>query len=229
MLKKQYSKSKPVCKVTFALPKEAVNGGKVIKVLGEFNNWSWKEGLPMKAGKNGFQASLELATGRHYEFRYLVDNETWVNDWEADAYYPTPYGVENSVIYIESVEIAAPKAKKAAAKPAAKKAAAPKAAPKKAKAAPAKKAKASAKPDDLTKIEGIGPKIAGLLNAKGIKTFDDLSKAKKTTLSGVLAEAGSRFKMHDPATWPQQAKLAVKGDWDKLAKLQDKLKGGKKK
>lgn len=223
MLKKQYSKSKPICKVTFTLPKEAVNGGNVVKVLGEFNNWSWKEGLPMKSGKDGFKATVELATGRHYEFRYLIDNETWANDWEADAYYPTPYGVENSVIFIDSVEIAAPKAKKAAAPKKAK--AATKAAPKKAKPAP----KVIAKPDDLKKIEGIGPKIAGLLNAQGIMTFADLSKAKKATLTAVLADAGSRFKMHDPTTWPKQAKLAATGEWDKLAKLQDELKGGRKK
>lgn len=231
MLKKQYSKNKPVCEVTFTLPKEAVNGAKEVKVLGEFNNWSWNEGLSMKAGKKEFTAKIELTTGRHYEFRYLLDNGTWINDWEADAYNPTPYGVENGVVVIESVEVVAPKAKKAPAKPAAKKvkAAAPaKKAPAK-KAAPAKKEKVAAAPDDLTKIEGIGPKIAELINAKGIYTFVDLSKAKKATLTAVLADAGSRFKMHDPSTWPQQAKLAAKGDWDKLTKLQDELKGGKKK
>ena len=229
MSKKQYSKNKPVCKVTFTLPKEAVDGAKEVKVLGEFNNWSWKEGLPMKSGKEGYKATVELVTGRHYEFRYMLDNETWVNDWEADAYYPTPYGVENSVVFIESVEIAAPKAKKttkkvASAKPAAKKAKVTKAAPK------AVKAKAAAPAaDDLKKIEGIGPKIAGLLNAKGIHTFADLGKAKKALLQETLAEAGSRFRMHDPSTWAKQAKLAAKGEWDKLTKLQDELKGGRKK
>jgi predicted flap endonuclease-1-like 5' DNA nuclease len=229
MLKKQYSKSKPVCKVTFTLPKEAVNGAKEVKVLGEFNNWSWKEGLPMKSGKDGFKATLELATGRTYEFRYLLDNETWVNDWEADAYYPTPYGVENSVIFIDAVELPKPKkstktAKKAAsAKPTAKKAKITKAAPKAVRQA------APATSDDLKKIEGIGPKIAGLLNAKGIHTFADLGKAKKALLVETLAEAGSRFKMHDPSTWAKQAKLAAKGEWEKLAKLQGELKGGRKK
>lgn len=236
MLKKQYSRSKPVCKVTFTLPKEAVDNASEVKVLGDFNNWSWKEGLPMKSAQDAYKATVELATGRHYEFRYLLDNETWVNDWEADAYYPTPYGEENSVVFIESVEIAAPKARKATAKLVATKA---KDAPKgkvssktvkagpKLKASPVKAAVPAA--DDLTKIEGIGPKIAGLLNAKGIYTYADLGKAKKATLTGVLAEAGSRFKLHDPSTWAQQAKMAAKGDWGKLTKLQDKLKGGKRK
>lgn len=229
MLKKQYSKTKPVCKVTFTLPKEAVNEANEVKVLGDFNNWSWKEGLQMKSGKDGYKATIELTAGRHYEFRYLLDNGTWVNDWEADAYYPTPYGVENSVVFIDPVEIASkPKAKKtakkaASAKPAAKKAKVTKAAPKAVKKA------TPAAADDLKKIEGIGPKIAGLLNAKGIHTFEDLGKAKKALLTETLAEAGSRFRMHDPSTWAKQAKLAAKGDWEKLAKLQDELKGGRKK
>jgi len=50
-----------------------------------------------------------------------------------------------------------------------------------------------------------------------------------TLLKTVLDNAGSRFKMHDPTTWSQQAKLAAKGDWDKLNTLQKELKGGKKK
>lgn len=226
MLKKQYLKNKPVCKVTFSLPKEAANGAKEVKVLGDFNNWNWNEGLPMKASKSEFKATLELTAGRHYEFRYLLDNGTWINDWDADAYNPTPYGVENSVVFVEPVEIVISKAKKAAPKATAKKSSPKK--PAKAKAAP-KKAKATAKPDNLKRIEGIGPKIESLLKAKGILTFADLSKAKKAMLTAVLADAGSRFRMHDPSTWAQQARLAAKGDWDKLGKLQDELKGGKKK
>lgn len=234
MLKKQYSKSKPVCKVTFSLPKEAAAGAKEVKVLGDFNNWSWNEGLSMKSGKDGYKATVELTTGRQYEFRYLLDNGNWVNDWEADAYHPTPYGEDNCVVFVETVKVSASKPKKAAAKAPAKKAkstkaAAAKVAPKKSKTAAAKSGKKAVAADDLKKIEGIGPKIAGLLKAKDIHTFADLAKAKKSTLSAVLADAGSRFKMHDPSSWPQQAKLAVKGEWEKLAKLQGELKGGKKK
>ena len=83
--------------------------------------------------------------------------------------------------------------------------------------------------DNLQKIEGIGPKIAELLTKAGIKTFTDLSAAKKTTLKSILEAAGSRYKMHDPSTWAKQAKLAAKGKWDKLATLQDELSGGRKK
>ncbi len=81
--------------------------------------------------------------------------------------------------------------------------------------------------DDLTKIEGIGPKIAEIMNAKGIKSFSDLASAEVENLKEILAEAGSRYKSHDPTTWPQQAKLAAEGKWDELKKLQDELDGGR--
>jgi small subunit ribosomal protein S1 len=102
---------------------------------------------------------------------------------------------------------------------------APKAAP---KAAP-KKAKATAKTggDDLKKIEGIGPKIAELLVASGVSSFEALSKAKVEDIKETLAEAGGRYKAHDPTTWPKQAGLAAADEWDKLKALQDELKGGK--
>jgi large subunit ribosomal protein L21 len=81
--------------------------------------------------------------------------------------------------------------------------------------------------DDLTKIEGIGPKVAKTLNEAGISTFEALSKAKVEDLQKILSSAG--LKMMDPATWPEQAKLAANGDWDALKKLQDKLSGGRNK
>lgn len=93
------------------------------------------------------------------------------------------------------------------------------------KAAPAKKA--ATKGDKLTTIEGVGPKIEGLLNEEGIATFADLADAKVETLAAVLEKAGPRFKMHKPDTWPQQAALARDGKMDELKTLQDELNGGK--
>ncbi|HPK08686.1 MAG TPA: 30S ribosomal protein S1 [Saprospiraceae bacterium] len=81
--------------------------------------------------------------------------------------------------------------------------------------------------DDLKKIEGIGPKIAELLNEANINSFEDLAKAKAEDIKNILDNAGSRYKMHDPTTWPEQAKLAANGDWDELKTLQDNLKGGR--
>ncbi len=88
--------------------------------------------------------------------------------------------------------------------------------------------KADAKPDKLTKIEGIGPKIAEKLNAAGILSFKDLAAASLEKLQGVLDEAGSRYRMHDPGTWAEQAALAAADKWDELETLQDKLDGGKR-
>ncbi len=92
-----------------------------------------------------------------------------------------------------------------------------------AKEAPA----ADAKPDDLKKIEGIGPKISELLVNNGIPTFQKLAETDPDVIRGILDEAGPRYRMHDPGTWPGQAKLAADGDWDALKKLQDELDGGK--
>jgi len=216
-LTKKYSKSKPVCKVTFSLPKEAVNGGKEVRVLGEFNDWNWENGTKMKAQKEAFKATIELETGKNYQFRYLIDNTTWENDWDAEGYIQTPYGVDNSVVTVDEVlDIPAKLKAKRTTKTTAKKATAKKTT-----------AKKTAK-DDLKKIEGIGPKIAGLLNDAGVVTFNDLAKAKITLLKKVLTDAGSRYKMHDPTTWAEQAKLAAKGDWTTLKTLQAELKGGKR-
>jgi len=90
----------------------------------------------------------------------------------------------------------------------------------------AKKPKAD-KGDDLKIIEGIGPKIAELLAADGIDGFAALANASIEQLQAILEKGGSRYKMHDPGTWAQQADLAAKGEWETLKELQDKLKGGK--
>ena len=221
-LKKQLLKSKPLCKVTFSLPKEAVNGAKEVKVLGEFNNWDWAKATPMKKAKGSYTAVVELPTGKAYQFRYKADNYAWENDWAADDYIPSPYdGIDNSVVIVP--ETVAPRSVvKATAKSKAKPA-------KKAVAKTTTKRKVSrvTGADKLTKIEGIGPKIEKLLKADGIDTFAKLAKASQKTLKGILEAAGPRFKMHTPKTWPQQSKLAAAGQWDKLKTLQDKLNGGK--
>ena len=98
-LQKKFHKSNDACTVTFRLPKEAVNGAHDINLLGDFNDWDIAKAVPMKASKNGaYQVSIDLESGKEYQFRYLLDGKTWENDWEADGYAPTPFGVENSVV-----------------------------------------------------------------------------------------------------------------------------------
>lgn len=81
--------------------------------------------------------------------------------------------------------------------------------------------------DDLKAIEGIGPKTAELLNNSGIKTWRDLANAEVSNLQKILDDAGDKFKLSDPGTWPKQAEMAADGLWDELEKYQDFLDGGK--
>ncbi len=81
--------------------------------------------------------------------------------------------------------------------------------------------------DDLTKVEGIGPKIQELLNAAGIHTYGELAAATAEKVKFVLENAGGSFAAHDPATWPAQAAMAAKGRWDELQAWQDQLDGGR--
>ena len=81
--------------------------------------------------------------------------------------------------------------------------------------------------DDLIVLEGIGPKVAGVLNTAGIVSFADLAKAEPVEVQKVLDAAG--LQMMNPAGWIEQAKLAAAGDKEGLAKLQAELKGGRRK
>ena len=80
--------------------------------------------------------------------------------------------------------------------------------------------------DDLTKIEGIGPKIEALLNQSGIHTYSELSMAAAEQIQTLLQNAGGAFAAHDPSTWPQQGAMAANGQWDELKAWQDTLQGG---
>ncbi len=81
--------------------------------------------------------------------------------------------------------------------------------------------------NDLKVVEGIGPKIEQLLNKAGITTWRRLATSSKETIQQILSDAGSRYKLADPSTWPKQAQLAADGEWDKLEEYQDYLQGGK--
>ena len=84
----------------------------------------------------------------------------------------------------------------------------------------------SSDPEDLTIIEGIGPKIAQLLKNAGITSWQTLTKAPVERLRELLQEGGANYKLAKPDTWPQQAALAAAGKWGELQKLQDYLQGG---
>ncbi|MFV0605380.1 MAG: helix-hairpin-helix domain-containing protein [Niabella sp.] len=224
--------------ITFSLPIEALGDATEVILLGDFNNWNPEEAVTLTLKEEGIlTAAILLEPGKTYEYRFLLNTGAWVNDWNAEAYvYKTELDIENSVITVpaEAVAKKAPATKKEKAatkgapqKAAPKKAAAKKAAPKKATTKAITKAKEVVAKDDLTKIEGIGPKIAKLLEADGITDFKALSKASAKKLKEVLETAGPKFKVHNPASWPKQAKLAAAGDWTALDALQKELVAGK--
>ncbi|WP_044400049.1 isoamylase early set domain-containing protein [Lacinutrix sp. Hel_I_90] len=94
-IRKQFLKSKPVCKVTFTVPAADANN---VSLVGNWNAWS-TEAEPLKKLKNGlFKGTVNLEKNQSYEFRYLVDGQ-WKNEEEADAFAWNDYAAdENSVL-----------------------------------------------------------------------------------------------------------------------------------
>jgi predicted flap endonuclease-1-like 5' DNA nuclease len=83
--------------------------------------------------------------------------------------------------------------------------------------------------DDLKVVEGIGPKIEGLLHKAGIRTFEELAATNTSLIQEILDKAGSRYKLANPSTWPEQSGLAAGDRWADLRALQDSLTAGVKK
>lgn len=96
-VKKQFIKSKPVCKVTFSVEaKEAT----AASVVGDFNNWNIEEGALNKLKNGTFKGVFSLDKDASYEFKYVIDG-AYVNDEEADSYKVNEFsGAENGVINV---------------------------------------------------------------------------------------------------------------------------------
>ena len=99
-IKKQYLKSKPFCKVTFRLDKQTAGSAKKASLAAEFNNWK-ADKTPMKALKNGdFTVTVNLTTGREYQYRYVVDGTNWVTDSKADKYVPAGIANDQNAVVV---------------------------------------------------------------------------------------------------------------------------------
>lgn len=198
-------------KVRFTLPASNIIGATECILVGEFNNWNPNEGILMRKEEDGsMNAEIDLPKGE-YQYRYLLSNGRWVND-EGEKILSDFFGypVENCLVRVAEL-IPEPKAEKT----------------KTAKPKSSVKAKKETTKDDLTKIEGIGKKIEMLLNKSDILSYKQLAKTTAKKLKTILEDAGAKFSMHNPGTWPRQAKLAADGKWDELDSLQKELKGGK--
>lgn len=100
-LAKKFLKTRPVCKVRFALGGDVVQGVTTVTLVGEFNDWD-NTRTPLKQQKDGtFVADVELAQGQTYRFRYLLDGQHWANEPEADGYEFCPFaGTDNSLVTV---------------------------------------------------------------------------------------------------------------------------------
>lgn len=81
-------------RVTLRIPAEA--GATIAQVLGDFNDWAPTDMAATADG--GYEIALDLPSGRTYRFRYLLDNQRWENDWQADSYVPNEHGGDDSLI-----------------------------------------------------------------------------------------------------------------------------------
>lgn len=81
--------------------------------------------------------------------------------------------------------------------------------------------------DDLTVVEGIGPKISELCRGIGIETWRGLADTDSADLRAMLDAAGPRYQIHKPETWPRQAELLATGQWEAFVALTDELDGGR--
>lgn len=200
-------------KITFTLPAANIIGADGCVLLGEFNNWNLEAGYYLaKQADGSMTTEVELEAGKEYQYRYLLSNGRWVNDdGEKITSEMSGYPVENCIIRVPAIvtEETEVKSKKI-------------------------RSKASAKPkpvvavkEDLTRIEGIGRKIEALLYKNKIYNYRQLSKTTIKSLKEILDAGGNKFSMHNPGTWPKQAKLAAEGKFEDLELLKKHLKGGK--
>lgn len=80
--------------------------------------------------------------------------------------------------------------------------------------------------DDLTRIEGLGPAVHELCEGLGITTFELLAATDVDTLRSMLDDAGARYRVHDPTTWPTQARLLAEGRHDEFDRLAESIRRG---
>ncbi len=100
-IKKEYSKDKTICRVTFTLPKDIAEQFHEIAVVGDFNDWGSKVNRFAVTENDVHGVSVELETNKEYQFRYLGNGEVWLNETEADKTVSSPYGEsKNSVIIV---------------------------------------------------------------------------------------------------------------------------------
>lgn len=100
MITKEFPTNGGLAKIIFELPPDIQ--GETVYLVGDFNDW--KPVHAMERAEDCWRCTVELEPGREYQFRYLVNSETWLNDPAADKYVPNPFGSENSVVVVVKPE-----------------------------------------------------------------------------------------------------------------------------
>jgi len=98
MVKKSYSGTGRLCRVTFKVAPEA--NAETVSLCGEFNDWN-RDAHTLKRRKDGgFSSTISLESDGSYRFRYLLDGERWENDDAADGFVNNPFGSQDSVVKV---------------------------------------------------------------------------------------------------------------------------------
>jgi predicted flap endonuclease-1-like 5' DNA nuclease len=188
-------------KVDFYLKASRVQNASGGFLIGDFNKWDVNKGIPLILNEDGsLSGTLNLAPGKKYEYRYLLSDGRWEND-ENPKVLKNAYGqmVENCIV--DTKQISKKQSKSESVVENSKK----------------------NKPEDLTKIIGITPKIQTLLKTESITSFQELGKCTIKKLLIILDIVNNKKKIDYYTTWAKQAKLAAAGKWDELSALQKKI------
>jgi hypothetical protein len=210
-------------KVVFKLSSNYVAGATSGILVGEFNHWDVNKGISLTKLEDGtMMAEVDLADGKAYEYRYLLNDGRWVNDDNAKKFV-NAYGmtIENCI-----VEVPSEKKGKVTKAPTNKAATPPKKSTEKTTADSKKETPEQLKPD-FTKVLGINTKIAQLFQSEGVNTYKELGSCTMKQILLILTPAALDKKAKYATTWAKQAKLAAANKWDELNAYQTEIKSSK--
>lgn len=187
-LQKIYQDTNKKFMVTFELPLSSVAEQDEIRVVGDFNQWSWDNAHIMSRTNNGYKLELELAPKDKYEYRYLVNNQYWVNDDKADDYLPSPCDdVDNCVIKLGEVT--------------------------KSNNTQTTSSLVRRRVVDFTKIEGINIDVKILLNKAGIRTYRELADSSVASLTKICQEHNQTLTSGTYNSWVEIADRMDNEEW----------------
>jgi len=191
-LKKSFIDTTQKFKVTFELPVTENNTEKEVRVVGDFNDWNWDAAPTMSISENYYKVDIELLPGKKYEYRYLINNEHWANDNNADDYSPSPCDdINNCVLILDAPDSALDNT-----------------------ASPSKStSNLRTRTIDFTKIKDLTVDIKILLNGAGIKTYRQLADTSVETLSSILGKQNFDCTPAHFYLWVDMAEKLDEEDW----------------